>query len=61
MKLEKVRSSVPSLVALGGMLFLLSGCRLVGDIFKAGAAVGVIAVVFVLAVVGGIAALLTRK
>ena len=44
-----------------GILLTLSGCRLVGDIFKAGAAVGVIAVVIVLAIVGGIAALITRR
>ncbi len=40
--------------------FLLSGCAVVGDIFKAGVWVGVLAVVGLVVVVGGAAALLRR-
>jgi hypothetical protein len=53
-------SQMPLALVASPLLILLPGCRLVGDIFKAGAWVGVIAVLFVLAIVGGIAALFSR-
>lgn len=40
--------------------FLLSGCAVIGDIFKAGVWVGVLAVVGLVVVIGGAAALLSR-
>ena len=42
-------------------LFELEGCSVVKGIFKAGVGVGVVLVVTVLALLGGAAALLTRK
>jgi hypothetical protein len=42
-------------------LFLLSGCRVIGDIFKAGVWVGVLIVVGVVAIVGGAFAMLGRR
>lgn len=53
-------SEVSLALVAAPLLILLPGCRLVGDIFKAGAWVGIIAVLFVLAIVGGIAALFSR-
>ena len=53
-------SPMPLALVAAPLLILLPGCRLVGDIFKAGAWVGIIAVLFVLAIVGGIAALFSR-
>jgi len=41
-------------------MFVLNGCQLVEGIFKAGAWVGVIAVLMLLAVIGGVAALVRR-
>jgi len=43
---------------LSGLLFLLSGCELIGDIFKAGVWVGVLGVVALIAL---IAFLMKRK
>jgi len=49
-------------VALFGAITLaLGGCRVVGDIFKAGVWVGVVAVVVVLALIGGVGALARRR
>ena len=45
-----LRLAVPVLAAIP-----LAGCELVGDIFKAGMWVGVIAVVLVIAIVGAVA------
>lgn len=39
----------------------LSGCRVIGGIFKAGVGVGVVAVLLVLALIGGLAALFMRS
>jgi hypothetical protein len=44
-----------SALALGS-----SGCRAIGDIFKAGVGVGVVVVIAIVAIVGGIAAMLRR-
>jgi hypothetical protein len=52
---------VPVVVVAAPLLFLLSGCAVIGDIFKAGMGVGIFAVVLVIAVVGGIAALVSRR
>ncbi|HEY3821968.1 MAG TPA: hypothetical protein VGL81_32600 [Polyangiaceae bacterium] len=51
---------IPPALALAAMIASLSGCRVIGDIFKAGAVTGVVAVVIVLAVIGGIVALVSR-
>jgi hypothetical protein len=52
---------VPVAVVAVPFLFLLSGCTVIGDIFKAGMGVGIFAVVVVIAVLGGIAALVSRR
>ena len=52
---------VSSLLAISAtMVMSLSGCRVIGGIFKAGMGVGIFLVIVVLAIVGGIAALLGR-
>jgi hypothetical protein len=38
-----------------------SGCRVIGGIFKAGVGVGIFAVLVLMAIVGGIAALIGRR
>lgn len=43
------------------LMVFLSSCRLVGDIFKAGAATGIIIVIVVLVVIVGIFAMLRKK
>jgi hypothetical protein len=49
-------------LALAGMsLFVLQGCAVVEGIFKAGFGVGVLVVVTIVAVIGGVVALVTRK
>ena len=48
---------IPAAVAL----LSLSGCQVIGDIFKAGVGVGIFAVVVVIALVGGLVALVSRK
>lgn len=50
--------STPVLLALGALM--LGGCAAVEGIFKAGLWVGIVAVVALVAVVGGVAALLRR-
>jgi hypothetical protein len=40
---------------------LLSGCRIIGGIFKAGVGVGIFVVLICLAIVGGLAALFGRR
>ena len=39
----------------------LSGCRLIGDIFKAGVGVGVLAVLLIFGLIAGLAALFMRS
>ena len=53
MKTSSIRNVIGLLIAAS----LFSGCAVIGGIFKAGAGVGVIAVLFVLAVVGGAVAI----
>jgi hypothetical protein len=49
-------------LALGvASLFLLQGCALIEGIFKAGVGVGALVVIAIVAVIGGIFAMLTRK
>lgn len=48
--MRRLRIAVPVLAALP-----LAGCELAGDIFQAGAWVGIIAVLLVIAIVGAIA------
>ncbi len=48
-------------VVAPALLLSLSGCQIIGDIFKAGVGVGIFVVVVLVAVVGGIAALAMRK
>lgn len=56
------RARAPLTLALLATLPLtLGGCRVIGGIFKAGVGVGVIAVIFVIAIVAGIAALFGRR
>jgi hypothetical protein len=50
----------PSILSTALLAWLLSGCRLVGDIFKAGVWVGVVVVVALVAIIGGAAALVRR-
>ena len=39
----------------------LSGCRVIGDICKAGVGVGVVAVLLIMGLIGGLAALIMRS
>lgn len=49
-------------LVLGGIsLFMLQGCAVIEGIFKAGFGVGVLVVVTIVAVIGGVVALVTRK
>jgi len=50
----------PSTLVLAAMFALLPGCRIVGDVFKAGLWVGIVAAVFLVAIVAGIASLIRR-
>jgi Flp pilus assembly protein TadB len=43
------------------VLLSLTGCQVIGDIFKAGVGVGIFVVVVLVAIVGGIVALVSRK
>jgi hypothetical protein len=58
-------SRIPGRVALtlpaAVVLLSLSGCQVIGDIFKAGVGVGIFAVVALVAIVGGIVAMVSRK
>lgn len=47
----KKQMNLPLLLLLTGLLFSLSSCELIGDIFKAGVWVGVLGVVAVLALI----------
>jgi hypothetical protein len=54
------RSPFPTLVALAPFTLLLSGCEIIGGIFKAGVWVGVLGVFAVIAlIVWGVKSLLT--
>lgn len=58
MKLQ--RSSIPTLIAFAPLTLMLSGCEIIGNIFKAGVWVGVLAVFAVIAlVVWGVKSLLS--
>jgi hypothetical protein len=46
--------------ALAALAVALSGCRVIGDIFKAGVWVGVLAIAILVAMIGGLAAMLRR-
>jgi hypothetical protein len=52
---------VPLALLAAPLLLLLSGCRVIGDIFKAGVGVGIFFVLVALAVIGGLAALFGRR
>jgi hypothetical protein len=52
----------PALVlAAASCAMLLSGCAVIGDIFKAGVGVGIFMVVAVLALIGGVVFMVTKK
>lgn len=51
----------PPLLLIAMSLLVLDGCQVVKGIFEAGVGVGVFAVVALLAVIGGIAAMVMRK
>jgi hypothetical protein len=56
------RRSVPAVVlAIAGLTPLLTGCRVVGDIFKAGIWVGVIFCVGLVMIVAGLFMAFTKK
>lgn len=48
------------LIALAALLAMSSGCRAVGDIFKAGVWVGVVVIIAVVAIVGGVIRIFMR-
>src|SRR5258706_11160634 len=50
----------PSTLVLAAMFALLPGCRIVGDVFKAGLWVGIVAAGFLLGLVAGVAGLIPR-
>jgi hypothetical protein len=50
-----------NLFLIGLTIILLSGCSVIGGIFKAGAVVGILAVIVVIAVIIWIISLFTRK
>ncbi len=55
-------AQTPALVlAVACCAMTLNGCRVIGDIFKAGVGVGIFVVVVVLALVGGVVAMVTKK
>jgi hypothetical protein len=58
--LARIRRA-PLAIPAAAILLSLSGCQVIGDIFKAGVGVGIFVVVVLVAIVGGIAALVTRK
>ena len=60
MSSKRAIQRLPLFVACLAMFVSLPGCRAIGDIFKAGVGVGVIAVVVVVALVGGVVALVSR-
>ncbi len=54
------RNYAGAVLALSGVMLSLSGCQAIADIFKAGAWVGAIAVILLIAVVGGALSLFRR-
>jgi len=60
MRSLRLRSQAHSLVLLALFSAMLSGCNVIKGIFKAGVGVGVVAVVLVVAVIGGAIAMLRR-
>jgi hypothetical protein len=50
-----------SLAALTALALPASGCRVIGSVFRAGVGMGIIAVVLVIAIFGGLAAVLGRS
>jgi len=55
-----VRTQLASLTSILILGSLLPGCRAIGAIFKAGVWVGVLAVVAVVAIIGGVAAMFRK-
>lgn len=51
---------VPLLALLVASIFLLPGCAVIESIFKAGVWVGILAVVAVIAIAGGLVAMLRK-
>jgi hypothetical protein len=58
--LARVRTSLYA-VLLAALPLTTGGCRAIGGIFKAGVGVGIVAVLFVVAIVAGLAALLGKR
>jgi hypothetical protein len=57
---ERPRSLDPLwLLGVGGLAMMLEGCRLVGDIFRAGVLVGVLGIILFVALVFGVIRLFT--
>ena len=55
-------AQTPALVlVVATCAMMLNGCAAIGDIFKAGVGVGIFVVVVVLALVGGVVAMVTKK
>jgi hypothetical protein len=55
-------AQTPALVlTAASCAMLLSGCAAIGDIFKAGVGVGIFMVVAVLALIGGVVFMVTKK
>jgi hypothetical protein len=55
-----MNQSLVRISSLSAFALLLGGCTVVKDIFKAGVGVGVVVVLVVLALVGGLSAILRK-
>lgn len=60
MDIQARARSLPLVATVMALTFPLSGCRVIGDIFKAGVGVGVVAVILVSGLIAGLAALFMR-
>jgi uncharacterized membrane protein YkvI len=57
----RVHGYVPLLALMTTSMFVLNGCEAIKGIFKVGAWFGALVVITIVAVLGGVAALVTRR
>lgn len=58
---SRLPGALPLLGFMALSMFGLNGCEAIKDIFKAGVWVGALVIIAIVAVIGGIAAMVTRK